>query len=191
MHRCYRPRHFFSDVPHLGVLPCRRYFARACGHWPFSRLNGSRCWLTVHLYQSPSGQLVWSSTRSPPMTGRSEWRPSDPIVILLRVRTCHMPKEAEPSLSDTVGNWRTRLRHPASTTDANPVSAILNYFCTSNTSFPTRNKDSQMTPKFNDASNFPVLNADSQADRLRGRCINWQHRHINGVVCQTDVSWNN
>jgi len=48
-----------------------------------------------------------------------------------------------------------------------------------------------MTPKFNDASNFPVLNADSQADRLRGRCINWQHRHINGVVCQTDVSWNN
>jgi len=34
---------FFSGVPHGGVLPCRRYFAQACGHWPFSRLSGSRC----------------------------------------------------------------------------------------------------------------------------------------------------
>ena len=43
------------------------------------------------------------------MTGRSERRPNDPMLILFRVRTCHMPEEAEPSLSlsDTVGNWRT------------------------------------------------------------------------------------
>ena len=34
------------------------------------------------------------STRSPPMTGRSEWRPSDPMVILFRVPTCHMHKQA-------------------------------------------------------------------------------------------------
>jgi len=37
--------------------------------------------------------------------------PNDPMLILFRVRTCHMPKEAESSLSlslsDTVGNWRT------------------------------------------------------------------------------------
>ena len=45
---------FFFNVPHDGVLPCRRYVARACGHWPFSRLSGSRCWLAVHQYQSPS-----------------------------------------------------------------------------------------------------------------------------------------
>jgi len=35
---------FFSGhVSHDGVLPCRRYVARACGRWPFSRLSGSRC----------------------------------------------------------------------------------------------------------------------------------------------------
>jgi len=34
---------FFSGVLHGGVLPCRRYVARACGYWPFSRLTGSRC----------------------------------------------------------------------------------------------------------------------------------------------------
>ena len=28
------------------------------------------------------------------MTGRSQRRPNDPTVILFRVRTCHMPKEA-------------------------------------------------------------------------------------------------
>ena len=33
------------------------------------------------------------------MTGRSERRPNDPMLILLRVRTCHVPKEAHPSLS--------------------------------------------------------------------------------------------
>ena len=41
------------------------------------------------------------------MTGRSERRPNDPMVILFRVRTCHVPKEAEPSLSDKVGNWKS------------------------------------------------------------------------------------
>jgi len=45
--------HFFSGVPHDGVLPWWRYVAKACGHWPYSRLSGSRCWLTVHQYQSP------------------------------------------------------------------------------------------------------------------------------------------
>ena len=29
------------DRSHDGVLPCRRYVASACGHWPFSRLTGS------------------------------------------------------------------------------------------------------------------------------------------------------
>ena len=48
---CY----FFSGhVPRGGVLPCRRYVARACAHWPFSGLSGSRYWLTVRQYQSPS-----------------------------------------------------------------------------------------------------------------------------------------
>jgi len=36
-------RNFFSGTPRDGVLPCRRHVARACGHWPFSRLSGSRC----------------------------------------------------------------------------------------------------------------------------------------------------
>ena len=39
-----------------------------------------------------------------PVTGRLERRPNDPMVILLRVRTCHLPKEADPSLSDKAGN---------------------------------------------------------------------------------------
>ena len=40
------------------------------------------------------------------MTGRSERRPNDPMLILFRVRTCHMLKEAESSLLDKVGNCR-------------------------------------------------------------------------------------
>jgi len=32
------------------------------------------------------------------MTGGSEQRPNDPVMILFRVRACHVPKEAEPSL---------------------------------------------------------------------------------------------
>ena len=47
---------FSGPVPHDGVLPCRRYVARACVNWPFSRLSGSRCWLTVHQYQSPEAR---------------------------------------------------------------------------------------------------------------------------------------
>jgi len=36
--------------------------------------------------------------------------PTDPMVMLFRVRMCHMPKEAEPSLLNKVGNWRTACR---------------------------------------------------------------------------------
>jgi len=93
---------FFSGVPQDGVLPCRRYVARSCGHWRFSRQSGSRCWLTVHQYQSPRPAGMKASTRSPPMTGRSQRGLNDPMLILFRVRTCHMLKEAESSLSDKV-----------------------------------------------------------------------------------------
>jgi len=34
------------------------------------------------------------STRSPPMTGWSEWHPNDPMVILFRIHGYHMPKES-------------------------------------------------------------------------------------------------
>ena len=41
------------------------------------------------------------------MTGRSERRPNDPMLILFRVRTCHVPKEAEPSLCLSLGyGWK-------------------------------------------------------------------------------------
>ena len=39
------------------------------------------------------------------MTGRSDRHPSDPMLIRFRVRTCHVPREAELSLSDKAGNW--------------------------------------------------------------------------------------
>jgi len=52
-------------------------------------------------------QLVRGRPLSPPMTGRTERRPSDPMLILFRVLTCHIPKEAEPSLSDKARNWST------------------------------------------------------------------------------------
>jgi len=35
--------YLYSLVCPYGVLPCRRYVSRACSHWPFSRLSGSRC----------------------------------------------------------------------------------------------------------------------------------------------------
>jgi len=68
---------FFSGMPHNEVLPCQRYVARVCGHWPFSRLTGSRCWLTVYHYQflsaswynSPRGLHQWlGGRRNAPMT---------------------------------------------------------------------------------------------------------------------------
>jgi len=49
------------------------------------------------------------------MTGRSERRPYDPMLILFRVHTCHVSKEVEPSLSDKAGNWRTSGSLPDST----------------------------------------------------------------------------
>ena len=55
------------------------------------------------------------------MTGRSERRPSDPMLILFRVHTCHMPREVEPSLSDKAGNWRT-ASSPSDSTTFNNVS---------------------------------------------------------------------
>ena len=92
---------FLSGLPHNGVLPCRPFVARSCSHWLFFRLSGSQCWLTVHQYQLPSAN--WS----PSMTGRSQRHPSDLMVILFRVCTCHIPKEVGPSLLNKVGNWRT------------------------------------------------------------------------------------
>ena len=45
---------FFSGVSHDGMLTRRRYVARECGHSPFSRLSGSRCWLIIHQHQYSS-----------------------------------------------------------------------------------------------------------------------------------------
>jgi len=87
---------FLSGLPHNGVLPCRPFVARSCSHWLFFRLSGSQCWLTVHQYQLPSAN--WS----PSMTGRSQRHPSDLMVILFRVCTCHIPKEVGPSLLNKV-----------------------------------------------------------------------------------------
>jgi len=56
---------FFGCVQHDGVLPCRRYVVRACGRWPFSRLSGSRRWLTGSTSVSiPLSQLVRGRPRS-------------------------------------------------------------------------------------------------------------------------------
>jgi len=41
------------------------------------------------------------------MTGQSERRLRNPMVILLKVSTCHMPKEAQPSLLNKMGDWTT------------------------------------------------------------------------------------
>ena len=41
------------------------------------------------------------------MTGQSERRFNNPMVILLIVSTCHMPKEAEPSLLNKMADWTT------------------------------------------------------------------------------------
>jgi len=41
------------------------------------------------------------------MTGRSEQRLNNPMVILLKVSTCRVPKEAEPSLLNKIGDWTT------------------------------------------------------------------------------------
>ena len=47
------------------------HISRACGHWPLSRLSGSRCWLTVlSMRPQPGGSRA--SIRSPPMTWWSE-----------------------------------------------------------------------------------------------------------------------
>ena len=46
-----------------------------------------------------------ASTRSPIVTGQSERRLSDPMVILFSVRERYVPKEAEPCLVNKAGNW--------------------------------------------------------------------------------------
>jgi len=43
------------------------------------------------------------------MTGRSERRLNNPMVILLKVSTCYMPKEAEPSFLNKMGDWTTAV----------------------------------------------------------------------------------
>ena len=45
--------------------------------------------------------------------------------ILFRVRTCRMPKEAEPSLSDKTGNWRTAGRDSDSNTNGTEQNASI------------------------------------------------------------------
>jgi len=51
-------------------------------------------WLYTSISRpQPAGTRA--STRSPPMTGRSERRPNDPMMIMFRVRTCDIPKEAQ------------------------------------------------------------------------------------------------
>ena len=75
---------FFSGcVSHDGVLSCRRYVARSCGHWPFSRLSGSRCWLTVHQYQSPSASWYEGvhkvSSNDWAVGATPQWPDADPV----------------------------------------------------------------------------------------------------------------
>ena len=71
-------------------------------------MNPDVDWLYISISRpQPAGTRP--STRSPPVTGRSERRPNDPMMIVLRVGTCHMLEEAEPSLSDKAGNWRTAV----------------------------------------------------------------------------------
>ena len=48
------------------------HISRACGHWPLSRLSGSRCWLTVLSINRPQPGGSRASIRSPPMTWWSE-----------------------------------------------------------------------------------------------------------------------
>jgi len=55
---------------------------------------------------------TWAPVRSPPMTGRSESCLNNPMVILLKVSTSHMPKEAEPSLLNKMGDWTTACGLP-------------------------------------------------------------------------------
>ena len=48
-------------------------------------------WLYISINRpQPTGTRA--STRSLPITGRSERRRNDPMVILFKVRTCHMPE---------------------------------------------------------------------------------------------------
>ena len=71
-------------------------------------MRGTRLEYALYISISrPQPAGTTASTRSAPMTGRSERRPSDPMLILFRVHTCHMPREVQPSLSDKAGNWRT------------------------------------------------------------------------------------
>jgi len=50
---------------------------------------------------------MWASERRPPITGQSERLLNNPMMILLKVSMCHMPKEAEPSLLNKMEDWTT------------------------------------------------------------------------------------
>ena len=74
---------FNGHVSRDGVLPCRRYVSRECGHWPFSRLSRSRCWLTVHQYQSPSASWYEGvhkvSSNDWAVQATPQWPGDDPV----------------------------------------------------------------------------------------------------------------
>ena len=55
-------------------------------------VDASVNWLHIRVDPSQPGG-TWASARSPPMTGRSERRLNNPMVILLKVSMCHMPKK--------------------------------------------------------------------------------------------------
>ena len=73
------------------------------------------------------------------MTGR---RSIDPMMILLRVRTCHMPKEVKPSLLNNVENWITAGNVPDSSVSDMPGIRDLEDFterpCVKSIQSPTR-----------------------------------------------------
>ena len=58
---------FFSGVPNEGVLPCRWYVARACGHWPSPGwVDPGVDWPYIINRPQPGGTRA--STRSPVCT---------------------------------------------------------------------------------------------------------------------------
>jgi len=64
--------------------------ARACGHWPFSMVSGSQCWLTVHQYQSPPIYISISLPQPGSKYHKYIWKlPSDTSQA---TTTCHIPK---------------------------------------------------------------------------------------------------
>ena len=86
-------------------------------------------WLYISISRPQPGGTR-ASTRSPPMTGRSERCTSDLMVIQFRVRMCYMPKEIEPKESHTHTHTRLTTLFPglsgwAGTRKVKPTWIIL------------------------------------------------------------------